>query len=100
MRAFSPILAAVLLTTATAAWAQAAQTKPVKHPGAAPAARVKTAADKADSDAVVVCIHHQQLGSRIPGKKECHTLRVWNQMTDDARRTVEDLQRMTMQHMQ
>jgi hypothetical protein len=62
-------------------------------------AMLQAAAAKADPDAVV-SIRHQQMGSRIPGKVECHTARVWDQMTDDARRTLEGLQRRTMQHMQ
>jgi hypothetical protein len=97
MRVISAVLAAALLVSATAAWAQADQAKPVNKPE--PASREQTAAAKSDPDEVV-CISHQQMGSRIPGKKECHTLRVWDQMTDDARRMLEDLQRRTMQHMQ
>jgi hypothetical protein len=96
VRVISTVLAAALLAAATAAWAQADQAKPVSKPEAS---REQTASAKGDPDEVV-CISHQQMGSRIPGKKECHTLRVWDQMTDDARQALERLQRMTMQHMQ
>jgi len=76
---------------------EADQTKPVNKPEASPASQEKAASTKDDPDEVV-CISHQETASRIPGKKECHPLRVWDQMTDDARQTLERLQRMTMQH--
>jgi hypothetical protein len=98
MRVISTVPAAALLVAATAAWAQD-QAKPAGKPEASPASREATSSAKGDPDAVV-CISHQKMGSRIPGKKECHTRRVWDQMTDDARQTLERLQRTTMQHMQ
>jgi hypothetical protein len=97
MRVVSTVPAAALLAAATAAWAQADQ--PASKPEVSPAAREATVSAKRDPDAVV-CVSRQKMGSRIPGKKECHTLRVWDQMTDDARQAIERLQRTTMQHMQ
>jgi hypothetical protein len=99
MRVISAVLAAALLAVATTAWAQADQAKPVDKPEASPASRVTTASAKDDPD-VVVCINHPQLGSRIPGKKECRTRRDWDRITDDSRRALERLQGMTMQHVQ
>jgi hypothetical protein len=99
MRVIPTVLAGALLASATTAWAQADQAKPVDKPEASPVSRQATASAKGDPEEVV-CISQQKLGSRIPGKRECHTLRVWNQMADDGRRVLEDLQRRTMQHMQ
>jgi len=73
-------VAAIIALSSSLAWAQS----PQQNSNAAPA---KTA----DPDEVI-CVHHTDPGTRIPGPKECHTRRVWDQMSNDARQNTQDLQ--------
>jgi hypothetical protein len=44
----------------------------------------------------VICVHHTDIDSRIPGPAECHTRRIWDEMSDQARRNAQDLQSRSM----
>jgi hypothetical protein len=87
MRALSLISAAVLISLGSApAWAQTPA--PNTANTGAPATVPKPAKDPEE----IVCIRQAEIGSRIPGPKECHTRRVWDQMSQDARDNAQDLQ--------
>jgi hypothetical protein len=78
-------LAAVVALGSSPAWAQ--DTKP----------QATTAAGGVNKVAVkdpeeIVCIHQMSIDSRIPGKAECHTRRIWDEMSDQAHRNAQDLQ--------
>jgi uncharacterized protein involved in copper resistance len=55
----------------------------------APAATKTATSDNLDK---IVCKSEQVVGSRIPGRKVCHTQRDWNQMQEDSRRNTDDSQ--------
>jgi hypothetical protein len=92
MRVISAVLAGAFLAAA-AAWAGDDQTNAAGKPEAStPAPQTKTAAAQDPGDQVV-CMEYGQGASRIPGKKVCHTRRVWDQLTQNAREDTESLQR-------
>jgi len=94
MRVVRTVLAGALLTVAAASSAGAEQTQPDSKPEAtsSPASQTKTAAAKSADDQVV-CVEYAQQATRIPGRKVCHTRRVWDQLTQDAREDTESVQR-------
>ena len=75
-------LAACMLALAVSATA-------ADPPASQPAAAKTAASDDLDK---IVCKSEQVLGSRIPGRKVCHTQRDWNQMHEDSRRNTDDSQ--------
>lgn len=102
MRTAAAIAAALLSLAAMSAWAQTDPGQPQTAPPAAvpPAAAatsvsgVRVTAGK-NPDAIV-CVHHDQAGSRIPGPTECHARRVWDQMSESARQETQDVQQRSM----
>jgi hypothetical protein len=85
MRSLSIISLAALIALGSApAWSQ---TSPPKT-----AASMTVPPKPAKDPDEIICIHHEEMGSRIPGPKECHARRVWDQMSQDAHDRVQDLQ--------
>jgi hypothetical protein len=91
MRSLSLVgLAVVVALGASSAWAQTgAQTQAAPAAGDAKKVAVK------DPDEVI-CIHQTSMDSRIPGPAVCHTRRVWDALSDQARRDTQDLQQRSM----
>jgi hypothetical protein len=87
MRTLSLIGVAVLAALGSSpAWAQSSS--PSAQAPAADAPKKVIAKDPEE----VVCIRQELPGSRVPGPKECHTRRVWDQISQDARDNAQDLQ--------
>ena len=88
MRSLSSIgLVALIAFGSTPVWAQSSG-PPAPNASPVTVPPVKPAKDPEE----VVCVRQEEVGSRVPGPKECHTRRVWDQMTQDARDNVQDLQ--------
>jgi hypothetical protein len=81
-------LAAIAVLGSSPAWSQA---DPKTE--AAPAGVKKVAVKDPDE---VVCVHETSIDSRIPGKAVCHTRRVWDEISDQARHDAQDLQTRSM----
>jgi hypothetical protein len=91
MRSLSLVgFAVVVALGASPVWAQT-DTKTQVTP---PAGDVKKVAVKNPDE--VICIHQTSIDSRIPGPAVCRTRRVWDAMSDQARRDAQDLQQRSM----
>ena len=80
-------LAALAVMGSSPAWSQGTQTQATQPAGAA---------KKGPNPDEVICVHHTEIGSRIPGPAECHTRRVWDEMSDAARRDAQDMQQRSV----
>jgi hypothetical protein len=88
MRSLSLVGAVVLISLGSGlAWAQTAPSAP----NTSSAVTVPPAKPAKDPDEVI-CVRQEEIGSRVPGPKECHTRRQWDQMSQDARDNAQDLQ--------
>jgi hypothetical protein len=91
MRSLSLIgFAVVVALGASPAWAQT----DTKTQVISPAGDVKKVAVKNPDE--VICVHQASIDTRIPGPAECHTRRVWDEMSDQARRDTQNLQQRSM----
>jgi hypothetical protein len=95
MRKFS--LASLVVAVAFGSSMAWAQTDP-KAQDAPPSVDAKKMPVKDPEE--VICIRQQQIGSRVPGPSECHSRRVWDEMSDQAHRNAQDLQRRSMVQVQ
>ena len=87
MRTAPLIAAAFMALAATSSWAQTDTSKP-QTGASVPPVKVTAARDPDE----IVCVRREEEGSRIPGAKECHTRRIWDQMSEDARQQTQDIQ--------
>jgi hypothetical protein len=80
----------VVALGASSAWAQT----DTKTQVATPAGDAKKVAVKNPDE--VICIHQTSIDSRIPGPAVCRTRRVWDALSDQARRDTQDLQQRSL----
>jgi hypothetical protein len=89
-----PLFIGFVFALALAAPAALAQTPTSNPPAAADNGAKQVVAKDPDE---IVCVRQPAMDSRIPGPKECHTRRVWDQMSEDARRNTQDYQNRSNQ---
>jgi hypothetical protein len=80
--------AALVVMGSSPAWSQTGASTPATPPTGA--------AKKTANPDEVICVHHTDIDSRIPGPAECHTRRVWDEMSEQARRNTQDIQTRSM----
>jgi len=85
MRSLSLVgLAALIALGASPVWAQTDTKTQITS--------TTVSTKKAVNPDEVICVHHNDIESRIPGPAECHPRHVWDEMAEAAHRDAQNMQ--------